>query len=63
MFADFQEPKEFSVSRFLGSTTPSANFSIGNGLGVALVIQSTAAQDILTGESTTLCVQTVRLEF
>ena len=62
-FADFQEPKEFSVSRFLGSTTPGANFSIANGLGVALVIQSTAAQNILPAESATLCIQNVRLEF
>lgn len=40
-----------------------ANFPIGNGLGVALVIQSTAAQDIQPGETAFLCLQDARLEF
>jgi hypothetical protein len=29
---------QFKVDRFLGSTTPGANFRIGNGLGVAVVV-------------------------
>ena len=31
----------FSVARFLGSTQPGANFPIGNGLGVAVVVEKT----------------------
>jgi hypothetical protein len=30
--------ESFKVERFLGSTVPGANFSIGNGLGVAVVV-------------------------
>jgi hypothetical protein len=33
----------FRVERFLGSTTPGANFPIGNGLGVAVVVTTTRA--------------------
>lgn len=33
----------FEVSRFLGSTQPGANFPIGNGLGVAVVVEKTSA--------------------
>jgi hypothetical protein len=31
----------FEVNRFLGSTTPGANFPIGNGLGVAVIVEKT----------------------
>lgn len=34
--------QRFSVSRFLGTTQPGANFSVGNGLGVAVVAESAA---------------------
>jgi hypothetical protein len=34
----FGKPTRFQVDRFLGSTTPGANFRIGNGLGVAVVV-------------------------
>ena len=33
----------FEVNRFLGSTVPGANFSIGNGLGVAVVVEKSSA--------------------
>ncbi len=33
----------FKVDKFLGSTVPGANFSIGNGLGVAVVIEKRTA--------------------
>jgi hypothetical protein len=33
----------FRVERFLASTTPGANFAIGNGLGVAVVVTATRA--------------------
>ena len=32
----------FEVNRFLGSTSPGANFPIGNGLGVAVVLEKTS---------------------
>jgi hypothetical protein len=35
----FGKTDTFQVDRFLGSTVPGANFPIGNGLGVALVVE------------------------
>ena len=35
----FGKTETFKVDRFLGSTTPGANFSIGNGLGIAIVLE------------------------
>src|SRR5262249_57070580 len=35
----FGRRQTFEVERFLGSTTPGANFAIGNGLGVAVVVE------------------------
>jgi hypothetical protein len=32
----------FEVSRFLGSTQPGANFPIGNGLGVGVILEKTS---------------------
>ena len=41
----FGEVKACTLSKFLGSTTPGANFSIGNGLGVGIVVaRSTAGE-------------------
>ena len=34
-----REAKEYKLHRFLGSTTPGANFGIGNGLGVAVIMR------------------------
>ncbi len=62
-WGSFDEPGEFAVSRFLGSTVPGANFAIGNGLGVGVVIQSKATKDMTPGESAYLCVRSVSLEF
>lgn len=43
--ADFHpgvgEAREFTLDRFLGSTTPGANFSIGSGLGVLITMETT----------------------
>ncbi|MFO0804215.1 MAG: DUF1501 domain-containing protein [Gemmataceae bacterium] len=33
------EVKEYSLNKFLGSTAPGANFAIGNGLGVAVIVR------------------------
>jgi hypothetical protein len=38
----FQNSSTFEINRFLGSTTPGANFPIGNGLGVAVVVEKTS---------------------
>jgi hypothetical protein len=35
------ETREFVLDRFLGSTTPGANFAIGSGLGVLIELQAT----------------------
>jgi hypothetical protein len=40
------EPKGFTLSKFLGSTTPGANFAIGNGLGVMVVVTRTSAGEL-----------------
>lgn len=37
------ESREFVLDRFLGSTTPGGNFSIGCGLGVLIALESTAS--------------------
>src|SRR5207244_4240700 len=42
------EPKDFTLAKFLGSTTPNANFPIGNGLGVAVVVQKTTPGQLKT---------------
>src|SRR5207248_1646863 len=39
----FGKAGTFKVARFLGSTAPGANFSIGNGLGVAVVVEKKTA--------------------
>ena len=62
-FGDLNEPVSFSVAKFLGSTVPGANFPIGNGLGVAIVVESHVTQDIPPGEAASLCVHRVELEF
>ena len=41
-FSDGSTPTAFSLDRFLGSTQPGANFPIGNGLGVAVVVEKTS---------------------
>ena len=63
LLVDFDKPAEFAISRFLGSTVPGTNFAIGNGLGVAIVLQSTQSQEMRPGESAYLCIHQVQLEF
>ncbi len=50
----------FTLASFLGSTTPGANFSIGNGLGVAVTIEANAAA---AGVDAHLRIESVELEF
>ena len=62
-FCEFREPVEYSISKFLGSTVPGTNFPIGNGLGVAVVVQNATAMDLVPGETAYLCVHKARLAF
>jgi hypothetical protein len=41
-FGDAKTAGTFKVDRFLGSTIPNQNFPIGNGLGVAVVVEKTS---------------------
>jgi hypothetical protein len=41
-FGDGKAAGTHSIDRFLGSTQPGANFAIGNGLGVAVVVEKTS---------------------
>jgi hypothetical protein len=41
-FGDGKTVGTYAVDRFLGSTVPGANFAIGNGLGVAVVVEKTS---------------------
>jgi hypothetical protein len=42
VFGDGGASQRHAVSRFLGSTQPGANFPIGNGLGVAVVVEKSS---------------------
>lgn len=42
----FGKTETFKLDRFLGSTTPGGNFPIGNGLGVAIVVEKKTAGSI-----------------
>ncbi|MCI0464956.1 MAG: hypothetical protein L0Z62_49170, partial [Gemmataceae bacterium] len=43
VFGDASAVRTFSVDRFLGSTQANVNFAIGNGLGVAIMVEKTSA--------------------
>jgi hypothetical protein len=60
---DVDHPKEFTISRFLGSTVGGQNFATGNGLGVAVVIENQSPAELAAGESAFLRIHSVRLEF
>jgi hypothetical protein len=66
-FGDATAAKTYTVSRFLGSTQPNVNFPIGNGLGVAVVVEKTLPGTLrLDGEgrrSAFLRIHSVALEF
>ena len=61
----FGESSEFVLDRFLGSTTPGANFSIGCGLGVLIAMETTTPLTLPTDQSRRLAVrvQSVELTF
>ena len=62
-WSDFEHPQEFAVDRFLGSTTPGANFSIGNGLCVAIILETARSLTLSPTESAFLQIQDVTLTF
>ena len=65
VFGNGRTPTAYAVDRFLGSTTPGANFAIGNGLGVAVVIEKTSpgALTIPPDAQAFVRVHSVALEF
>lgn len=63
----FGKTESFKLDRFLGSTTPGANFSIGNGLGVAIVVEKKSPNPLTLPKSEShqaaLRIETVTLNF
>jgi hypothetical protein len=55
--------RAFTLSKFLGSTVPGANFATGNGLGVAVVVEAVAPVEPPRGATAFLKVVEVSLEF
>ena len=62
-FGDVSQPKEFTISKFLGSTIPGTNFAIGNGLGVGLILETTKSRKLPPGESIGLRIHIAALDF
>jgi hypothetical protein len=56
-------PQEFGLSEFLGSTVPGTNFPIGNGLGIAVIVQCRTPLAVVPGESAFVQLHSVTLEF
>ena len=63
VWSSVAEPVRFTVSRFLGSTIPGTNFSIGNGLGIAIVMDVTSPVSFRKGEFVAIRVHDIALEF
>jgi hypothetical protein len=59
----FGKTETFKVDKFLGSTVPGANFAIGNGLGVAVVVEKRTAGALTTSHRLALRLHSVALEF
>jgi hypothetical protein len=59
------ETREFVLDRFLGSTTPGANFAIGSGLGVLIELQTTRplTLPLEQGRKIAIVVESVELNF
>ncbi len=64
-FGDGASATPFTVDRFLGSTTPGANFPIGNGLGVAIVVEknSPGALTVQRRDTAFVRIHSVTLDF
>ena len=61
----FGETREFVLDRFLGSTTPGANFAIGCGLGVLIAMETIRPLTLSTEQARGIAVrvQSVELTF
>ena len=59
----FGREQDFAVDRFLGSTAPGANFPIGNGLGVAVVVERTSPGPLPVAGRAAVRVASVKLRF
>lgn len=63
----FGKTETFKLDRFLGSTTPGANFSIGNGLGIAITVEKKTPGPLTLPNSephrAAICINSVTLEF
>ena len=63
----FGKTETFKLDRFLGSTTPGANFAIGNGLGIAITVEkkTPGTLSLPKGElhQAALRIESVTLEF
>lgn len=62
-FGDPSQARVVNISKFLGSTVAGANFAIGNGLGVGLVLESTATQATGPTEPVGIRVHSAALDF
>ncbi len=56
-------PTAFEVSRFLGSTVPGANFAIGNGMGVAVIVEKSTPGALTLNAEAYLRLHSVTLTF
>jgi hypothetical protein len=61
--AEFDHPVEIELSKFLGSVVPGTNFAIGNGLGVAVMVETRSPLEIGPGEQAFVRLHDVRLDF
>ena len=63
----FGKTEIFKLDRFLGSTTPGANFSIGNGLGIAIAVEKKTTGQLTLPKNephrAALRIESVTLEF
>lgn len=59
---EFGKPATYKVDRFLGSKAPGANFPIGNGLGVAVVVERKST-GTLSASHASVRITSVTLEF
>jgi hypothetical protein len=61
----FGKTETFKVDRFLGSKTPGANFPIGNGLGVAIVLEKKTPGSLSApmGQRAAIRIHSVTLDF
>ena len=64
---EYAKESNFKLDRFLGSAKPGANFSIGNGLGVAVIVEKKTPGTLALPKNersrATLRIRSVTLEF